>query len=367
MKNLVIKLMFAVTLAFTIFSCSDDGNNDEITKLPTIAEIITADTQFSVLLKGLDISALSSQFKNAGSYTALAPTNIAFAAYTSTLFPTGITATTLQDPATLSTAQKAELKRILQYHILAIGTLSNDLLSAEYTKTFAAGVTTVANGTLSLFVNKVGNDVLINGGASNNGAKLISADINASNGVVHVIDKVLKLPTLVNHVIANPKLSTLLAVLSGTATTPGTFGDQSAVLAILSAPVATATPARTVYAPLNDAFISATTGTGFAVGATPAQITKVLQYHVETAVVNRLTNTGGTAFNVDNDIMVNTLLAIDPPTTPATFQQFTIQKGLLRIKETATTTFASGIKSINIQATNGVIHTIDRVLKPTGL
>jgi uncharacterized surface protein with fasciclin (FAS1) repeats len=43
------------------------------------------------------------------------------------------------------------------------------------------------------FVNTVGSDVVVNGGSSNGGAKVTAADIEASNGIVHVIDAVLKL------------------------------------------------------------------------------------------------------------------------------------------------------------------------------
>jgi hypothetical protein len=43
------------------------------------------------------------------------------------------------------------------------------------------------------------------------GAK-VTADIEASNGIVHVIDAVLKLPTIVNQIKANPSLSSLLSV-----------------------------------------------------------------------------------------------------------------------------------------------------------
>jgi uncharacterized surface protein with fasciclin (FAS1) repeats len=54
--------------------------------------------------------------------------------------------------------------------------------------------------------------VLVNGGVSNGGAKVTAADIEASNGIVHVIDAVLKLPTIVNQIKANPSLSSLLSV-----------------------------------------------------------------------------------------------------------------------------------------------------------
>jgi hypothetical protein len=56
--------------------------------------------------------------------------------------------------------------------------------------------------------------VVVNGGVSNGGAKVTAADIEASNGIVHVIDAVLKLPTIVNQIKANPSLSSLLSVVS---------------------------------------------------------------------------------------------------------------------------------------------------------
>jgi uncharacterized surface protein with fasciclin (FAS1) repeats len=69
--------------------------------------------------------------------------------------------------------------------------------------------------------------VLVNGGVSNGGAKVTAADIEASNGIVHVIDAVLKLPTIVNQIKANPSLSSLLSVVAS--------APQASVLATLNA------------------------------------------------------------------------------------------------------------------------------------
>ena len=44
--------------------------------------------------------------------------------------------------------------------------------------------------------------VTINGGASNGGATVTTADLDASNGVIHVVSNVIGIPTLVNHVVA---------------------------------------------------------------------------------------------------------------------------------------------------------------------
>ena len=360
MKNLVIKTISIMTLVFGLFSCSNDGNNDEIQKYPTMYEIVSADANFSILKLAIektspsgDSNSILNRLRGVGSFTVFAPTNAAFIAAgfpEATVQALNPTSTVAADVAAISA-----LRRVLQYHILSIGTLSNDLLAAEYSKTFASGVVTSAtNGTLSLFVNQNGMDVLVNGGAANNGAKVITANVNASNGVIHVIDGVLKLPTIVDFVKCNPKLSTLLSIVTSTST--GAYGDQSTVLTAISVP-ATTTPAnaRTLYAPTNTAFATATTGAGFltSTAVTPANVTKVLQYHVESA--NRLTVTAGTSFS-SSDVTVSTLL------TP---QTFLLPKNLLLIREMSTTTAASNLLNFNIQATNGVIHTVNRVLQPT--
>jgi uncharacterized surface protein with fasciclin (FAS1) repeats len=90
----------------------------------------------------------------------------------------------------------------LQNHVVGIGTKSDDLLAAGYTRTFAS-VRVPSSGTtsvnLNVFVNTVGTDVLVNGGVANGGAKA-TANIVASNGLIHVVDGVILLPTIVNHI-----------------------------------------------------------------------------------------------------------------------------------------------------------------------
>ena len=117
-KNQILKLMLSFVLALSIFSCQNDGNDDIITKLPSIAETVNADlANYSVLKKGLEVSGLLGVITNNGSYTVFAPNNTAFAAYTSTNFPAGITETILG--GTLTTAQASELKRTLMYHVIS--------------------------------------------------------------------------------------------------------------------------------------------------------------------------------------------------------------------------------------------------------
>ncbi|MEO8235462.1 MAG: fasciclin domain-containing protein [Flavobacterium sp.] len=353
MKNQIIKLMFAITIAFTAFSCTSDDNNKEIEKLPTIEETLKADiTNYSVLLNAVKVSAITN-LSSAGSYTLFAPTNASFAAYTSTVFPAGITDAILVDAngvplVTLTVAQKAELKKLVQNHILGVGTKADDLLAFGYSKTFAPGV---GSTTLSMFVNKPATDVLVNGGATNGGATITTADIDASNGIIHKVDAVIKFPTIVNHVIANPDLSSLLSIVTSTAT--GTYGDQSALLATLNG-ASSASP-LTVFAPVNAAFTTVMATGGFYNGAivTPTNTTKLVRYHLTNG---NLTSSSATSW-ASADATITTLAA--------TTQKFFIAKTTLKITELPVITVAaSNMKIVNIQASNGNINTIDRVLQP---
>ena len=346
-KNQIIKVLSVLALTFFTISC--DNDTVDVVKLPTIIETFKKDSNYSALLKALEVTQLSTTLTNPGSYTIFAPNNTAFAAYSSTLIPAGFLVDANINSTSMSAAQIAELKKILQNHVLGVGTRSNDLITAGYSKTFAAGV---GSTTLSMFVNKVGADVLLNGGVSNGGTKVNLADIDASNGVIHKVDNVMKLPKIVNHVVANPDLASLLSVLSSTATGP--YGDQSAVLTTLNG-----NGPFTVFAPLNTAFDTALAPGGFLTGtnATPANISKILRYHVSNGNLTSSSATSWTSSSATTDATITTLAA--------TAQQFKITKGTVKITELpAVSVAASNIKFVNIQATNGNIHTVDRVLQP---
>ena len=329
-KNQILYFFTILSVALMTFSCTNDTK--EVVKLKSIVEIAQADpANFSILVDALKKTSLDVTLSNPGSYTVFAPTNAAFTA-------SGITSASIS--AMVLPADIATLKLVLQNHVLGIGTRANDLLAAGYTKTFAVSKTT-PTANLSLFVNKAATDVLLNGGVANGGAKVTTADIEASNGIVHVIDAVLKLPTIVNQISANPILSSLLGVVT---TTP-----QASVLAILTS--ATAAAPITVYAPNNDAFTAAKGNAGYLVGKTDVQITNILKYHLESG--NRAPSST-TSYSTSADVSVTTLY------TP---NKFTILLGTVKIKDIVATSNGT-IKTFNIQGTNGVVQVIDKVLQP---
>jgi uncharacterized surface protein with fasciclin (FAS1) repeats len=348
-KNQILKIMLVAFTAVLTFSCSNEDDNKEvIVPLKSILDIAKADPNFSILVAaikktGLDIPG-NSPLSAAGSYTVFAPTNAAF--LSSTTF-TEANINALTAPADNVTI--AALKQVVLNHILGTGIRADDLLVAGYVKTFAPAIGTT---TMSMYVNQVGSDVLVNGGSTNSGAKVTTPNIAASNGIIHVVDAVIGLPTILNHAKANPNFATLVSVVNSTS---GTYGDQTAVKNALIA--ATNALPLTVFAPSNDAFTNAlNTTSGFIPAApTSAQVSTLLYYHVTAGNKTRSTLTEG--------------LVLNSKTTPVqTFKTLIAGVGGLRIEDkgaiTPTIKNISILKITDVQAINGVIHSVDKVLQP---
>lgn len=331
MKKLT-KIIGIAFLAVSVLSCSDDNESQ-----PTIVDIASSDADFSTLVRALERTDLVETLDGSGQFTVFAPTNAAFTTFFASIStPTNV--------VTVENVPVATLKAILLNHVIGTEIKSGALPAATYASTLSPFNTSVNPPTISMFVQKSGSVVTINGGSVNGGATVTSADLDASNGVIHVVGNVIAIPTVVNHVIANPDFDTLQAVVTSTS---GPFGDQSGVLNALVG--LTATAPATLFAPNNTAFTNATTGSGFAVGANAAQVSKVLQYHVTTAGNVR-------ASQLTNNQVVPMF------TSPVQNVTVILGTGTVDIKDTATN--LSRVFQADIQASNGVIHGVNRVLQP---
>lgn len=135
---------------------------------PDIVDIAASDDQFSTLVAAVTAAGLVDTLKGDGPFTVFAPTNAAFEA-----LPAG-TVETLLKPE-----NKDQLVKILTYHVVP-GAVTSDQLAGK-----RADVATVQ-----------GQTVHIDGrsGVKVNRARVTTADIIASNGVIHVIDQVLLPP-----------------------------------------------------------------------------------------------------------------------------------------------------------------------------
>nr|WP_294775481.1 fasciclin domain-containing protein [uncultured Flavobacterium sp.] len=313
MKNL-IKKMTLVCIALTMFSCSDDDDNSN--QPQTIAELASSNANLSILVQALNRAGLVSTFDSPGDFTVFAPTNDKFEAF---LSANGF--------ADINAVPLPLLTEVLKNHVVS-GSFYSDELTTGYVKTLAKGSASTTN-TLSMFV-EVGSTVKLNGGATNGGATVVAADIEASNGVIHVVDNVIGLPTVVNHAIANPNFTTLVSLVSGAGLVPTLSG--------------TAGSPFTVFAPTNTAFTTfETQNPGVLASLTSAQVTSVLTYHV----------VGGA-----------NVLSTGIPTTPIT----TLESGTFTISGTTITDEANrqtGIIAVDVQGSNGVIHVINNVLLPS--
>ncbi len=78
-----------------------------------------------------------------------------------------------------------------------------------------------------MFVNTT-SGVRLNGVSS-----VVTADIVATNGVIHIVDAVIGLPTVVTHAAANPNFTTLVGLLSGQGLVPTLAGTTSSLLQYL--------------------------------------------------------------------------------------------------------------------------------------
>jgi uncharacterized surface protein with fasciclin (FAS1) repeats len=135
----------------------------------TVAQVTASDSSFKTLSAALKAADLEGTLSQAGPYTVFAPTDAAFAA-----LPAG-TVESLLKPE-----NKALLVKVLTYHVVP-GEVTSDKLSS-------GAVTTVEGNPVNVQVG--------DGGVQVNDAKVIKPDVQASNGVIHVIDKVILPPDL---------------------------------------------------------------------------------------------------------------------------------------------------------------------------
>lgn len=319
MKNLLkIKCLVLLTFfAFASTSCDNDDDNPAPVD-NTITGKAIATSNLSILVQALVKADLATTLQGTGPYTVFAPTNDAFTAFLS------------KTPyATVNDVPKDVLTQILLNHVVTGAVKSTDL-STGYIKTLAKGSASTTNS-LSMFVN-TSSGVKLNGEAT-----VTTADIMASNGVIHIVDKVIGLPTIVTHATANPNFTSLVGALTG--------AGQPNFVSILSG-----TGPFTVFAPTNAAFTALNTelAPGGITSVSSANLTKVLQYHVVSGNVLAASLTEGQI--------------VTPILLPA--QTFTIQlTGGAKIKDARNR--ISTIIATDVQCSNGVIHVLDKVLLPT--
>jgi uncharacterized surface protein with fasciclin (FAS1) repeats len=277
-----------------------------------IVQVAQNDSRFSILVEAVQTAGLTDTLSAPGPATVFAPTNDAFAALLAEL---GVTKEQLL-------ANKPLLTAVLQYHVVA-GQVPSSAVPLN------KAINPVGGGFFK--IDKVGDGLVITDGR-NRTSKIVQADIAASNGVIHAIDKVL-LPAnrnIVQTAIATPDFSILVEAVTAAA-----LGET------LSAP-----GPYTVFAPTNAAFASLLTELGLSkeqLLANKPLLTKVLTYHVVPGLV------------LKGSVPINT------PIKTVEGETFTVIPSLAVVDQRGR---QSNIVATDVLASNGVIHVLDKVILP---
>lgn len=309
--------MFLALSASLLFTACGEG--DDVTTPKNIVQTAQASSDLSSLVAALSRAGLVDALNADGPFTVFAPTNAAFSTF---LSANGF--------ATVEDVPVPVLQQILLNHVVSGTVRAADVPTEGYVKTLATFGTTSSN--LSILAQKsVGGAVSIN-----KDVKVVTADIFASNGVVHIVDKVIALPSVVNHALNNANFTTLVAAL----TRPGIGVDYVAILS--------GAGPFTVFAPTNAAFAALLTELGLTSldQVDNATLNAVLQYHV-------VNGANVLASSLTNGQVVTTFGN----------STFTINlTGGAKILDAKGRT--TNIIITDVQGSNGVVHAVDKVLLP---
>ncbi len=317
-RRFPLVLLFGFVLAISLTACNDDDDDADMTTTDTIVETAQGNSSLSSLVAALSkYPDLVNTLNGNGEYTVFAPTNAAFADLLDAIGQQNI-----------DDIPEDVLRAVLEYHVIAGDELRSQQLAS-------GNVETVLGENIS--VNVSGGSVTLNGSSN-----VTTPDVDASNGVVHIIDAVLVPPSvqpIVGTIVApayfNKNFSILVAAVS-----------QAGLLETLIDPAAD----FTLFAPTNDAFEAA------GITALPpdntdgnALLTSILTYHV----------------------LGSSVLSTELPSTD-TYAPAVVETlgGDIYLTNKGEGVFINGnseVTATDIDASNGVVHVINRTLVPPSM
>lgn len=266
----------------------------------TVVDIAVGDENFSQLVAALQSANLVDILSTAGPFTVFAPTDAAFDAFEAA------------NPGVLASLTTEELTSILTYHVVGSQVMSSDLVSGALAETLQGG--------------HVG--ITLNDSVMINDATVETADIAASNGVIHVIDSIMLPPG--GDIVDVALEAGAFTQLAGALTAAGLVDTLKS-----EGPF-------TVFAPTDAAFEAfEAANPGVLESLSTEQLTDILLYHVSTGWV-------GAADLSDGMIVPTQLVGRD--------LTIDLSNGV-RVN-------TSNVTDANILTSNGVIHVINEILLP---
>ena len=314
----IYKPLSVALLAASLIACSDndDDDDDPVSEAGNIVEVADGNGSFTTLVAALQTAGLDTVLSDeTRDFTVFAPTD---AAFTAALTSLGITADELLSSPNLSD--------ILLYHVVPDVEIDSTLAIAS------SGTTVTTANTDDIGIGLQGSDLFINN------ARVETPDVEASNGVIHVIDAVL-LPT---------EDDATAGTIDAVAAANGSF--NTLVLALqtagLDSVVADEASKFTVFAPTDAAFESFLTDAGISADdllASP-DLSDILLYHVISGKeINAAAATAIAGNTVEMANGDNMALSLSGANLFANL---------------------SNVSTPNVDASNGLIHVIDTVLTP---
>ena len=307
-----LKLVLAGLLFGLVTGCNKDKNR---VKPMTIADIIAADGEFTILAAAIRHADLGEALRS-GSLTLLAPNDAAFRA------------SGFADAAAITARPSGEVRDLLKYHVLTTSQSQAEIANAN-----GKTVANLAEKPAYVTVNGAG-EVLVNG------VRIISADRKADNGTIHVVERVLQPITrnLVDELKVHGDLAFALAAAERAAEANSRLRDI----------FTSSSTQYTFLAPNNQAFKDL----GF---PTPGSLSAASRSYMADILLYNI---------VPGRVLANNFVSGNLATAAAN-KSIKVDTGSgIKITGNGNGGKAANVGQTNILATNGVIHVIDRVLRP---
>lgn len=310
--KLIISTSFVLLFSVAFIACEDETQTDNNgMNGKNIVEVASTNPDLSVFVDALKKAGLDDDLASKSSdFTVFAPSN---AAFTSLLAELGV--------SSLNDIPNETLEKVLLYHVMDDDAMASQI-STGYYSSLAEGPEESSN--LSLYVDM--SETKINARAG-----ITKTDVMASNGVIHMIDKVLLPMSITDHATANSSFSSLVAALSK-AQLVSALSDSSKTF--------------TVFAPTNEAFTTLLTALGATLDDLSAEtLTPILLYHV-----------------VDGFVPSSEVKTGYIPTLSSTFEKNVSLQ--VTVTDDVKLNNTVNVTATDVVATNGIIHVIDNVLLP---
>ena len=230
--SLLFKTVLILILSFTSFtSCNNDDETMPVPITNTIVDFVSNSPDYSILLEALQLANgnLPDVLDGEGPFTVFAPNNAAFTTFLSE-----------NNFSALADIPTDVLTQVLLNHVVSGNAVSSSLETGYSVNSLS---TATPNGNnMSLFINTT-NGVVINGVST-----VTTADVSVDNGTIHAVNAVIGLPTVVTFAAADPNFSILVTALTRSDLTFDFVGTLSTANGTAPAPF-------TIFAPTNDAFV----------------------------------------------------------------------------------------------------------------